>query len=267
MSETRASRNEEEGGHTAGQTPPVCCTVLELRQYTLKPERRDELIALFERHFLEGQEQYGMQILGQFRHRSNPDLFVWLRGFSDMQARQQTLQGFYGGPIWQAHSSAANATMLDSDNVLLLKPVHPTSGVRGDSSTRPAMDAQEGTGGMVIATIYAFDEPVDAHFIEFFEGQMVPLLSAAGAVLLGYYVTEPAQNTFPALPVREGEHVFVWFASFADEEAYATYRTAFSANEARIISLAPTSQGWPVKQEEVLELLPTRRSFLRHRLE
>src|SRR5690348_8073698 len=39
------------------------------------------------------------------------------------------------------------------------------------------------------------------------------------SALLGYYVTELAENTFPQLPVREGEHVFVWFASFADEEA------------------------------------------------
>ena len=27
---------------------------------------------------------------------------------------------FYGGPVWQAHRNEANATMVDSDNVLLL---------------------------------------------------------------------------------------------------------------------------------------------------
>lgn len=61
----------------------------------------------------------------------------------------------------------------------------------------------------MIATIYGFDEQVSGPFIEFFETQVTPVLGEAGAMLLGYYVTEPVENTFPQLPVREGEHVFV----------------------------------------------------------
>ena len=30
-----------------------------------------------------------------------------------------SLGGVYGGPIWKMHREAANATMIDSDNVLL----------------------------------------------------------------------------------------------------------------------------------------------------
>jgi hypothetical protein len=56
MSETRARSDGEAGvRHTSESVSPVCCPVVELRQYTLKPGRRNELIALFERHFLEGQ--------------------------------------------------------------------------------------------------------------------------------------------------------------------------------------------------------------------
>jgi hypothetical protein len=55
---------------------------------------------------------------------------------------------------------------------------------------------------------------------------MIPLLCKAGATLLGHFVTEPAENTYPDLPVREGENVFVWFASFADEAAYSSYHAA-----------------------------------------
>lgn len=267
MSEMRRSRN---GGidarHTQEFASPVSCPIVELRQYTLKPGRRDELIALFERQFLEGQEQYGMQILGQFRRRTHPDQFVWLRGFPDMDVRRQALQSFYSGPIWQAHGRAANATMLDSDNVLLLKPARATSGLRSDSSHRPAMDAQDSVGGLVLATIYAFDAPVESRCVECFETQIAPVLGTAGAALLGYYVTEPAENTFPALPVRDGEHVFVWFASFADEEAYAAYQTALTANPTWTTSLVPALPRWLSRPEEVLELVPTRRSFVRHRL-
>lgn len=266
MSETSASRNRERGvGHSSEPASQVSCPVVELRQYTLKPGRRDDLIALFERHFLEGQEQYGMQILGQFRQRTAPDQFVWLRGFADMQARHRALQGFYGGPIWQEHRAAANATMLDSDNVLLLKPAHVTSGLRCDSSQRPTMDTEDSAGGIVIATIYGFDAPVDSPFIEYFKTQVVPILCAAGAALLGYYVTEPAENTFPGLPVREGEHVFVWFASFTNEEAYTAYQTALAANQTWTTSLVPVLKEWLARPEEMLELVPTRRSLVRHR--
>lgn len=266
MSETHANKDGEvDMRQTQESAYQDCCPIVELRQYTLKPGRRDELIALFERHFIEGQEQYGMQILGQFRRRTDPEQFVWLRGFSDMEARLRALQGFYFGPIWQEHSAEANATMSDSDNVLLLKPARATSGLRCDSSRRPTIDEPDAAGGIVIATVYAFDAPVDGAFVEFFETKIVPVLCAAGAVLPGYYVTEPAENTFPQLPVREGEHVFVWFASFADEDAYAAYQTALTASQVWIMSLVPTLQGWLSRREEVLELVPTRRSLLRHR--
>ena len=64
----------------------------------------------------------------------------------------------------------------------------------------------------------------------------------------------PAENTFPALPVREGEYVFVWFA----------YQTALTASQAWTTSLLPALKGWLAGPEEVLELVPTRRSLLRH---
>ncbi|NPC79705.1 NIPSNAP family protein, partial [Pyxidicoccus fallax] len=102
--------------------------ILELRQYTLKPGQRDTLFELFEREFLESQEAVGMSIPGQFRDLDRPDRFVWLRGFPDLHTRKARLEAFYGGPIWKAHRQAANETMLDSSNVLFLKPARPGSG-------------------------------------------------------------------------------------------------------------------------------------------
>jgi hypothetical protein len=45
-----------------------------------------------------------------------------------MTSRAKALTDFYSGPVWKAHREAANATMIDSDNVLLLRPAVPTSG-------------------------------------------------------------------------------------------------------------------------------------------
>ncbi len=52
--------------------------IVELRQYTLREGRRDELIDLFDREFVETQEQLGIAVLGQFRDLDRPDRFVWL---------------------------------------------------------------------------------------------------------------------------------------------------------------------------------------------
>ncbi len=252
--------------HTPEQTEETCCPIVELRQYTHQPGRRDEFIALFDEHFIEEQERYGMQIIGQFRDRNNSDRFVWLRGFPDMETRHSALEGFYhSSPLWQEHRVAANDTISDVSNVLLLKPARATTGFCVNPGNRPAMDAQELAGGVIIATVYAFDAPVDAQFVDFFEKEVAPLLRGAGATLLGSFVTEPSENTFPALPVREGEQVFVWFASFADEAAYTAYRSALTQSQEWITSIVPTLQMWGASPEELLELLPTRRSLLRHR--
>src|SRR5262249_16468418 len=128
-------------------------------------------------------------------------------------------------------------------------------------------DAPELAGGVIIATIYAFDAPVDPRFVDFFENTMIPLLRSAGATLLGHFVTEPAENTYPALPVREGENVFVWFASFADEAAYSSSHAALAQYQEWITSIVPALQMWGASVEGTLELLPTRRSLLRHRAE
>ena len=116
------------------ELPAVYCPIVELRQYTLHPGRRDTLVALFEREFLDTQEAAGIDVLGQFRDLDDPDRFTWLRGFPDMDARLAALSAFYGGPAWAAHREAANATMIDSDDVLLLKPVAPASGFALDVS-------------------------------------------------------------------------------------------------------------------------------------
>src|SRR5438876_11800509 len=105
-----------------------CCPVVELRQYTLHPGMRDTLIELFDREFVESQEALGMKIIGQFRDADNPNRFVWFIGFRDMPSRSEALKSFYGVPVCKAHSKVANATMIDSDKVLLL--ITPTPSTR-----------------------------------------------------------------------------------------------------------------------------------------
>lgn len=226
-------------------------TVLELRQYTLHPGRRDDLINLFEREFVESQEDQGMTLVGQFRDLDDPDRFVWLRGFPDMDARQRSLGAFYSGPAWRANRDAANATMIDSDDVLLLRPLPPASGfVLGDRGPRGATGPGPGAITAGVHHLSGPDDDLPARFATAF----APRLAAAGLAPAAVLVTDPSPNTFPGLPVREGERVLVWFAVSPDPAAADAALAAARSDPALSPQFAAALQ--------ILRLQPTARSRL-----
>lgn len=238
--------------------------VVELRQYTLKPGRRETLIDIFDSRFIEGQEDAGMTIIGQFRDLDRPDMFVWLRGFDDMEARKETLTAFYDGPVWTAHRNAANATMIDSDDVLLLKPAWPSAGFDLSGSRRGSLPAagkprtDNRLTGIVVIQIHHLRPGVAADFAGNFETDAVPILAAAGGRLHGAFITEHAENSFPRLPVRLGENVFIAVTGFDSVEAYARHEAELAA-----------SPRWQALRQavrlpaETLRLSPTSQSLLR----
>ena len=244
------------------QRTETCCPIVELRQYTLHPGKRDVLIDLFDREFVESQEALGIKIIGQFRDLDNPNRFVWLRGFQDMPSRAQALKEFYGGPVWKAHREAANATMIDSDNVLLLHPAMPTSGFSLGNRECSRPGSNERRNELIVATIYFLSSPVDAGFVESFEKTVKSAVIGSGATVLAYFVTEHSKNTFPALPVREGENVFALFAGFNDPAAYERHIAALAQSppwrDENSKELARRLQ----REPEILKLSPTTRSLL-----
>lgn len=241
-------------------TEPACA-VVELRQYTLHPGQRDVLIELFEREFVDPLEQAGMTVMGQFHDLDRPDRFVWMRGFADMYRRAQGLAAFYGGPVWHAHREAANATMIDSDNVLLLRPARYGAGIALGTRRRTTRSAPAPCDGRIVVTINPLARPADARRVAYFETLIAPALEDAGARVLGYYVTEASLNSFPRLPVREGEHVFVWFTAFADDAAYASYRAQLDASSSWHDRIAAWNDGL-IGAPELLRLAPTVRSLI-----
>ena len=249
-------------GESLGQTR-LCCPVVELRQYTLHPGKRDVLIDLFDREFIESQEALGIKVIGQFRDLDHPDRFVWLRGFRDMTSRAKALSDFYGGPVWKTHRQAANATMIDSDNVLLLRPAVPKSGFSLENTKRPPVGSDELPTSVVVTTIYYFERSVPSDFINFFEQTLKPVATSLGATISAYFVTENSENTFPALPVREGENVFVWFSIFQDSAAYENYETALSQSERWHDEVSVGLTSYFDRAPEILKLSPTAGSQLR----
>jgi hypothetical protein len=200
-------------------------TVVELRQYTLHPGMRDALISLFEREFVTGQEAAGIRVGARFRDLDDPNRFVWLRWFPDMDVRPAALSAFYDGPVWRRFRDRANATMIDSDDVLLL---------RGEPFAAP-------NTACVTATLCHPRDPDG--FARDFEERIRPALTAAGAAPFAVLRTEHAPNNYPRLPVRAGEDVLVWFT--AEENPYAA-------------AWADAWAGELVRAPQVLRLSPVR---------
>lgn len=241
----------------------VYSPVVELRQYTLHPGKRDDLISMFDAEFIAPQEAAGIKVIGQFRNLDDPNKFVWLRGYPNMEARTRGLTEFYYGKVWRSHSTAANATIIDNDNVLLLHPVHPESGFVIASDERSAAGEVGGGRGLVVATIYHLDPTPEKErdFVQFFEQSVTPLLVGAGAPVIATFVPERSGNTFPRLPVREGEHVFVWFSRFPGAAAYDRFRAALAATP-RWRDSVEVELSSKVREPQVLRLSPTARSLL-----
>jgi hypothetical protein len=110
--------------------------VIDFRRYTVKQGEREHFAEYFESYFPEAFQQMGAIVFGQFFERKNPVGFTWMRGFKNNDARAVVNAGFYYGPLWREHAFTMNSLMVDSDNVLLLRPLSPERGI----TVLPAVD-------------------------------------------------------------------------------------------------------------------------------
>jgi hypothetical protein len=222
--------------------------VVELRRYALHPGQREVLVELFEARFIESQEELGMSLLGQFRDLDDLDSFVWLRGFANMVRRERGLTGFYGGPVWARYRDQANATMIDSDNVLLLK----TPSARAAVNVPERDPVAEAEAGGVVAAVIA---PVtnDDRALTLFERE-IAAAAIGGGTLLGYFVSETSPNNFPRLPIREDVHVLVFLLGYPDQASLDATKPALAD-----LACVLADEG---RAHEILRLAPTPRSLL-----
>jgi hypothetical protein len=242
-------------------TDASCCNVVELRQYTLRPGTREPFIELFDNKFADPQEATGMTVIGEFRDLDRPDRFVWIRGFQDMLARATELADFYRGEVWHAHRDEANASIDDSGNVLLLESASPALRFN-NIPARPSAADTHSREGLVVVTLYYTKAANPGAFGTQFDKSLRRLAEANGALTLAAYVTCSQENNYPKLPVRGGEHIFVWVSTFMNADAYAAYQAKLTADKNWTASWNST-RAQLTRDPEVLRLTPTARSRLR----
>lgn len=174
--------------------------IIDLRDYTTTLAGRDQLIERGETLLFKEQERLGATFLGAFRDADKPDRFVWLRGMPDMAARQRILTAFYtDGELWKANRDEVNSWIVDSDNVLLVRPVSDWS--------PPA------TGPSVVGMYtHIRREPLTA--TDVLQRNVATAIAGAGGRLLVTLATDPCENNYPRHPIRTGEFGLIWFATF-----------------------------------------------------
>ena len=131
-------------------------------------------------------------------------------------------------------------------------------------ATRPPRGTTGSRPGLVVATVAHLAPHTDVDFADFFTRDVLPILSKSGATLLGSFVVDRSQNTFPRLPVREGETLFVWLSSFLDEAAYGRHVDSLAAMPEWAQRVLPEMDRRLWRPNEVSRLVPTARSLVHH---
>lgn len=208
-------------------TSSVAYPVIELRRYTLVDGAAARFSRCFETWFPEAFQQAGAIALGHFVERGHGDRFTWLRAFPDMQTRLAANTAFYDGPVWQEHKRTLNGWIVDSDNVLLLRPLYPGAAIPALPAVDPVAEP-DGARGLALAQLF-----------QAAPGQFDACAAAAerwfgtyrgdGLVEAGVLTTLDAANNFPRHPVRSDGGWLVWVGILRDDAALAALQPVLDA--------------------------------------
>jgi len=237
-------------------TPTSAWPVIELRRYTLVDGAAVRFSRYFETWFPEAFQQLGALVLGHFSERDSADRFTWLRAYPDMAARASVNTAFYDGPVWREHKATLNRWIVDSDDVLLLRPLHPLAGLAALPAVDPVAEP-DGAQGLAVAQLFQ----VTPGRLQACAAQAEAWFGAyhgSGVTEAGILATLDEANNFPRHPIRTDGTYLVWLGILRDEAAVNALRPMFEATAAAL-----QKAGLLAGPAQMLELAPGQRSRLR----
>jgi hypothetical protein len=192
--------------------------VIELRNYLIRPNQRDNYIKAFETNLVDTLNLMGNYVLGQYRVKDAKDNFVWIRGFDDMSSRKEALQKFFGSEFWTRNQSIPVKYLVNYMNVYLLRPYDIFSNKK-DSLIAFKGEWFGKPNGIAVIDFYIANDRLP-QMINFIKSKYDSILRAAGVKDISYWVSEPAPNNYPDLPAFQDKNLFLSISLFKDEREY-----------------------------------------------
>jgi hypothetical protein len=96
-------------------------TIIEMRTYRTKRGMRDEFLRIFRSKSVPAHLEIGMKILGPFLSIEDPDVFLFMRGFPDLESRDPMKARFYEGELWKKELEGVLLPMLEKYDVVLIE--------------------------------------------------------------------------------------------------------------------------------------------------
>lgn len=190
--------------------------VLELRNYLMKPGKRDSFITFFEDNFIKSQNALGGYVLGQYRVKDGENNFFWIRGFKTMQARSKYLPEFYHSEFWKARRNTANDLINNNDNVYLMRALNLSSETADMAFSSNEIGSKK---GLTVLDFYVANGRLD-EMISFFRKVYIPFLIGLGISDFTTWEGETEVNDFPGLPVFQDGNLIITISHFTDEKEY-----------------------------------------------
>jgi hypothetical protein len=134
-------------------------------------------------------------------------------------------------------------------------------GFQQASSPHAPVDASADPGtGVFTMSVCPLRAPAGDAVFAAFDTLVHPWWIGVGGDLLARFVTEAAANTFPQLPVREGEPVIAWLTRFDDDDAQRRHAALVETSGCL---REPAWRAFLLGEVHAMRLAPTRRSALR----
>ena len=93
----------------------------ELRQYRVKPGKREEWVRLMEEEIIPFQIAQGMVVVGSFVGEQEEDLYVWIRRFENEAEREALYERVYQSDHWQNEITPRVGDMLDREKIVVTR--------------------------------------------------------------------------------------------------------------------------------------------------
>jgi hypothetical protein len=88
--------------------------VVEFRSYRLRPDSGSEYARLFREHAVPMLEHWRIDVVRHGPSAHDPDAYILIRAYDDLDARERSQDAFYGSDEWRLGPREAILALLDT---------------------------------------------------------------------------------------------------------------------------------------------------------